>query len=294
MSTNLLNSALIAYNWIANAVEQLTDNDTPLLLKTYVIAILCSDIEGKIHDRVSQIIDKIRAKLLVNLNNNIDKCDSVMLLLYYVVEQNIFNQSLPELRDYADMVSSALEEVSSSDIVPSYQAARILLYRLDLLPKPLPLNLTFYPDLFSIITGSEKLALDTVKHIDFITSYGHYSIFAPKGLDIVLESIMMHFLQKYKLETACNFLRVLSYLKTEESLSIRTARHFIFTNQEFEGSFGFIDKQVRYISLKTSEPQALLQLKIPMTLTCLWSLAESDLVSYRLFWDLGKQCCERQ
>ncbi len=285
---NLSNTSEQIYGWISKIVEELSQNETSLLLKIYILAFLCFDFRKKQVEEI-QLLKKIRTKIVNRVDANLNECDGVMLLIFCVIERKMFGGMLPVLRDYASIVSTAIKEVSPTDTIPSYQAARILLYRLDLLPKPLPVNLTLSTDIFSLLTGSEEDGLEIVRKIDFITCYGKYTVESPNGLDIVIESIMMNCLQQYKLEKACNFLRVLSYLGREDSLAIRTAQQFIFTNQEFEGGFGFFDKQIKLLSSKVPEQQARLQIKIPISLTCLWTLAESRLTNYRLFWDIGKE-----
>jgi hypothetical protein len=274
-------------DWLESVPEQLTENDTSLLLQALIIAGLSGDIAPERQKTVSGIIEKILSKLRPNLERKIHHCSGTSVLLCCVIEKNIVGEMLPEFEQYAIQAASVLKEIPSTEITEAYQAARILLARLGLLAAPVPVAASFTPDLFTLLTGDEKTVRATANRIAATTYYGKHGVAAPDGLDMVLESITMHTLRRYKLELSGLLLRAIAYLGYRESLGMRTARNYIIANQSMDGPFGFFDEEIEAMRQEVPEPYASLRLQLPVSLACLWALAETTEDNYRLLWDLA-------
>lgn len=288
-ASNLSNIASPSLDWLGSVATRLTKNDSPQLLQAYVAAVICGDLQPELQNDVIKKIEKIRAKLNSRLEQGLTRCNGTTVLLCCVLEHNLWGGMLPALKNYADRAATALDELPASVVAEEFSAARMLLAAVGLFSEPLPSGLTFAPDLSSLLMGDEKTTRNLTSRIESLTGYGTYSVKASVELDAVLECLMMAALRRYKMELGSTLLRSLFYLGKREGLAIRTALQFILNSHNADGSFGFFDEEIKQLRKDGPEPYASLRIHLPVTLSCLWTLAEANLEGYRLFRDLGKQ-----
>jgi hypothetical protein len=286
-ASNLSNIASSSLDWLGSVTTKLTENDTPQLLQVYVAAVICGDLQPESQNDVIKKVEKIRAKLNSRLEQGLARCDGTTVLLCCVLEYNLWGEMLPALKDYADRAAAALDELPASVAAEEFYAARMLLAAVGLLSEPLPSALTFAPDLSSLLMGDEKTTRNLTSRIESLTCYGTHSVKASVELDAVLECLMMAALRRYNIELASTLLRSLLYLGKREGLAVRTAIQFILNSHTADGSFGFFDEEIKQLRKDGPEPYASLRIQLPVSLSCLWTLAEANLDNYRLFRDVG-------
>jgi hypothetical protein len=286
-ASNLSNIASPSLDWLGSVATQLTENDSPQLLQAYVAAVTCGDLQPELQNDVIKKIERIRAKLNSRLEQGLTRCNGTTVLLCCVLEHNLWGEMLPALKDYADRAATALDELPASVVAEEFYAARMLLAAVGLFSEPPPSESTFAPDLFSLMMGDEKTTRNLTSRIESLTCYGTYSVKASVELDAVLECLMMAALRRYNMELAGTLLRSLLYLGKREGLAIRTALQFILNSHNADGSFGFFDEEIKQLRKDGPEPYASLRIHLPVSLSCLWTLAEANLENYRLFRDLG-------
>jgi hypothetical protein len=286
-ASNLSNIASPTLDWLGSVTTQLTENDTAQLLQAYVAAVICGDLQPELQNNVIEKIEKIRAKLSSRLEHGLTRCNGTTVLLCCVLEYNLWGEMLPALKDYADRAATALDELPASIVADEFCAAGMLLAAVGLFSEALPSALTFAPDLSSLLMGDEETTRNLTSRIESLTCYGTYSVKASGELDAVLECLMMAALRRYNLELAGTLLRSLLYLGKREGLAIRTALQFFLNSHNADGSFGFFDEEIKQLRKEGPEPYASLRIHLPVSLSCLWTLAEANLDNYRLFRDLG-------
>jgi len=286
---SLSEAASLSLAWVGDAVKLLTAGDTPQLLQAYLTAALCGDISGESQDEVARQVEEVRAKLAGGLEAGLARCDGPSVLLGCAVECTVFGEMLPAFRNYAGDAASALEGLPESVSAEEFPAARMLLARLGFLPEPPVPASSFSPELYSVLTSDTTTVRQIVARIGALTFYGTRPFARPLGLGEVLECVMMEALRRYDLELSCTLLRALLYSGRGNGLAVRTARHFLLTNQSAGGDFGFFDEEIRLLGRRSPEPYASLAIRLPVSLACLWALAEAGLDDYRLFRDLGSR-----
>ncbi|HJQ37792.1 MAG TPA: hypothetical protein VKB93_11700 [Thermoanaerobaculia bacterium] len=285
----LSEAASLSLAWIGEAAELLTERDTPQLLQAYLAAAVCGDMLGESQDEAARQVEDVRARLAGSLNAGFARCDGTSVLLGCALESRIFGETLPAFRDYAAAAASALEALPASVSANEFPAAAMLLARLGLLPEPPSPASSYSPDLYSLLTADRKTVRENAARIEALTRYGTRPIETPLGLGEVLECVMMEALRRYDMELACTLLRSLLYLGRRAGRAVDIATHFLLTNETAGGNFGFFDEEIKLLGKKMPEPLASLTIQLPVSLACLWALAEAGLDEYRLFRDLGSR-----
>jgi hypothetical protein len=286
-ASDLSNIASPSLSWLGSVTTQLTENDTPQLLQAYIAAVICGDLQHELQNDVIKKIEKIRSRLNSRLEQELTRCNGTTVLLCCVLEYNLWGEMLPAFKDYADRAAAALDELPASVVAEEFYAARMLLAAVGLFSAPLPSASTFAPDLSSLLMGDENTTRNLTSRIESLTGYGTYPVKASVELDAVLECLMMAALRRYNLELANTLFRSLLYLGKREGLALRTALQFMLNSHNADGSFGFFDEEIKQLRKDGPEPYASLRIYLPVSLACLWTLAEASLNNYRLFRDVG-------
>lgn len=286
-ASELSHVASASLGWLGSVTTQLTENDTPQLLQAYVAAVICSDLQPDLQNEVVKETEKIRTKLNSRLEQGLAQCNGSTVLLCCLLEHNLGGEMLPALKGYAHRAATALDELPVSVVAEEFYAAGTLLAAIGLSSAPPPPASTFAPALSALIMGDEKTTRDLTSLIESRTCYGTYSVETPGGLGAVLECLMMATVRRYNLELAGTLLRSLLYLGKKDGLAISTTLQFILCSHNATGSFGFFDEEIKQLRKDGPEPYASLRIHLPVSVSCLWALAEANLDDYRLFRDLG-------
>lgn len=122
-----------------------------------------------------------------------------------------------------------------------------------------------------------------------------YTLFGTRSVEIgqsdywiveLLAGLAMTFLRKYDLLMGCRILRSLNYLFGDRN-AMGTGLDFLRLHQRIEGSFGFFGPE-RYGRFKTTAEEFALevQLTLPITIECLWTIGEGTDPNWRLYQTL--------
>lgn len=282
--------------WLGSVTDQLTEDDTPQLLQAYVATVICGDLQPELQPDVRRQTEQIRVKLNSRIEQGLARCNGTTVLLCCVLEYNLWGEMLPALKDYAQRAAAALQELPAAVVGEEFHTAGMLLATIGLSAEPLhPAATTFAPALSPLLMGDEKTTRALTSRIESLTCYGIYPVEEPVGLSVVLECLMMAALRRYNMELAGTLLRSLLYLGKREGLALDTALQFVLHSHNSTGSFGFFDEEIKQLRKDAPEPYASLRIYLPVSLSCLWTLAEARLDDYRLFRDVGSNTvCSEQ
>src|SRR5262249_8823196 len=88
--------------------------------------------------------------------------------------------------------------------------------------------------------------------------------------------------RRYKLDRVASLTRTLAYLEAVRSTPGREALDFLLAQQHPTGRFGFFGPEVMHARRTTPGFEEYVELYLPVTLACLWALAESHTGGFRL------------
>ena len=127
--------------------------------------------------------------------------------------------------------------------------------------------------------------------INSCTAFGtrHVELEDPSGfIRDALCGLATHYLRRYDLPMGCKFVRAAQYLGFDDEGTIKDCSSFIYLQQRPGGAFGLLGPEE--VELRTASPEAgpELDLCLPVTLACLWTLGEAEERRWRLFHSLPK------
>jgi hypothetical protein len=120
-----------------------------------------------------------------------------------------------------------------------------------------------------------------------VTAYGQKTLSAEpeflRELVIVLPIWMLYYLHQHNLEVGTLLLRTMSYLHLREDMAFQMGLNFILAQQQLDGRFGFLAPEIsRLRSIKPGFDD-LFELYLPLTVSCLWAIAEATDPGFILF-----------
>lgn len=136
------------------------------------------------------------------------------------------------------------------------------------------------------LTASREEVEELARHIQTATACGTRSAppsLAEPWLSQRVIGLAMHALRQYNLLGACKLLRAAAYLGAGEA-ACRECLDFLCLHQRPDGAFGYFGPEERKIA--AGFPQGFsadLHLYLPVTLSCLWTLAECGAGGWRLW-----------
>ena len=101
--------------------------------------------------------------------------------------------------------------------------------------------------------------------------------------------LLMDALNNYDLATGAMLLRVAAYLGLARERVIEDAQSFLQLQQHSDGRFGLYDAKAEELRQAGLDPD--LDLYLPLTVSCVWALAEIAIPSFRVFL-LSPACTE--
>jgi hypothetical protein len=273
--------------WLTSVLAELADADTTTVLQAYLSLALCRGLAPHLSAEMVPLLQALRITLSLKHSDDLWQCDSDTVLLCCLVQQNLEGQLLPVFAAYAEESTAVFAPAQTSALTIERYEACLLLHRLGYLPAP-TLPVSIWPDnLFALLTGEEEQLHAVATQIAVQTDYGACSIEVPIGLPTVLQASALQLLKTYEFRLGCLLLRALVYIGERETLAMRTARAFIIENQEIDGSFGFLAPEITALSAKSIDYNSL-NLQLPVTLACLWTLAETNPKPYSLHRHLSR------
>lgn len=273
-------AAEVAIDWICATIERSAPGDTALLLQGCAAAALCHHLaaerRGVAHEVCALALDRLGATDARSLRRS----DGTMVLLCAALAVELFGAAPPALAAQAREVAGALADLPMT-ADPDFRPASWLLARMGLGLASFPASAALEEPLLPLLLGDDAAVRGTVERIENGSVYGVFPATAPDGLSAVLDAIAMRRLALYDIPLACRLVRAATYAGRGDGLACRTARTFLLTNQAADGSFGFFERELALLRSERSIDEA--TLKLPVTLTCLWTLAETRDDGYRLF-----------
>lgn len=211
-----------------------------------------------------------------------------VLLLLALRELRVHGEVEPSLDDHAGQLASDLRR---ADRVPSSSAAVALIlgqlgYEIESVAATLSL-----PDL----TGEERYALllagpDRLRghcaEIAAVTGFGTRDSAIPEQerevLTALLPTLLLRSLREQDLELGAELLRITSYVGAPVDGPVRRAAGFIAAQQRPDGRFGYVGVELARCAGDVAVDE-IIDVHLPLTVSCLWSLAEVLVPGYRLF-----------
>ena len=232
-------------------------------------------VENRLRDEVERgIFDPFRydAKLLLLCHH--------ILFLHHCYAYGI--------ESFAQQVGEALREVQ--DIPLRYIGEALLLSQSGYCHCPT------VPPLQAVDAGGNALQLlraqdeqirTVCDNIAAATHFGHYRLEAAAEvrayLDDMLPVLLLQSLRTHNLELGTILLRTISYLRLPRTRAVRLAVNFVVSQQKSDGRFGYFALEIAKLHKNLGSFDATNQLYLPITISCLWALAETLIPDFNLF-----------
>lgn len=211
-----------------------------------------------------------------------------VLLLLALRELRFHGEVEPSLDDHAGWLAS---ELRRADSVSSASAAvALILGQLGYEVEPVAVTPSL-PDL----TGEERYALllagpDQLRghcaEIAAVTGFGTRDSAIPEQerevLAALLPTLLVRSLRDQDLELGAELLRTTGYVGAPADGMIRRSAGFIAAQQRPDGRFGYVGAELAR-SAGDVVVDEVIDVYLPLTVSCLWSLAEVLVPGYRLF-----------
>lgn len=136
-------------------------------------------------------------------------------------------------------------------------------------------------DLSLLRSGRVEDTKRVIERVEVETRFGTRDVRVRAPSPELLEGAGIHALSRYDLPLGMRCLRACCYLDGESPLAI--GADFLRWCQCNDGSFGDFEAAIRKMSRKYRQSEAELHIKLPVTLQSLWTLAELEDRSFRLF-----------
>lgn len=168
-------------------------------------------------------------------------------------------------------------------------AARFLLNCLHLHPDPGTYSIStprISPPT-NLFQADESVVRSLAADIAASTAYGQRPPLAePKFLEqlaVVLPVWMLYYLRQHNLEIGTLLLRTMNYLHLQGDPAFQMGLNFVLAQQQPDGRFGFLAPEIS--QLRSTKPQLdeVLELYLPITISCLWAIAEVTNPDFILF-----------
>ena len=285
ISRDVASASAGVLHWIGSSASSINDANPEDQLRAIIACAVCRDFCPRRALRCRELASAFVKAIGRATLRTLLECGGPLVLLGYLAASRL-QMSAPTLARYAQIAVQELRESSASAANREMAASATLLWRIGLLagaPQRPPLRVDAQAALFA----SRAKALAALANLEAATAFGTKAITAEDALTDVLDAAAMAGLQDCDFDFACRALRARSYLSNGAHLATKTARRFLLSNQDFDGSFGFFDREIELLRFKSCRPDPRVRVKMPVTLACLWTIAEMESSNYRLFRDVG-------
>jgi len=278
--------ASMAGRWIGGLVDRLSAGPAAHALSALAIATIAADVNGQTNaETIQPFIEILNRRSFESL---LDSSPSLVLLCACIADR-CGGRAPAVLMDYAELSASGIRGQPSGVSDPSLILPALLAWQLGLLAGP-PQAYESSVEPERLIGSGPEAARSAMVVLEACTMFGLRRVSTPPLLAEVLEAIAVDRLQDYDLELACRVMRARRYVDSTTSLAVTEFRDFIVANQDDEGSFGLYDRESEVLRTAANSKSADLSLKLPVTLACLWTLAEMDRDDYLIVRDIGMSC----
>jgi hypothetical protein len=213
--------------------------------------------------------------------------DAKLLLLIHRI---LSHEGLPAagLDSFASDLAAALGQLES---VPGKFAGEAIL--LAGLGYPSALKSFLVPGSISHVIAQQLLLADDNELRQVCNDIAAESLFGqrhlrsetPGDLKDVFGLIVLERLRQYDLEMAMAALRARNYLGARKDSIAAMAIDFLLAHQLEDGRFGYLEIEAHHLSHNLRQPlfDPCIGLYLPITVTCLWTLAETAIPKFSLF-----------
>jgi hypothetical protein len=204
-------------------------------------------------------------------------------------------EATPSLTRFLENVIRLLrdtpENVPSKDL--NLHEKRLVLYAVGLHPRP---RLTNYEDMINSAkraasNGDDESVDDLLLHIECMTEHGTRPV-RLRGRDLWLRELLAGFaqyaLRMYDWTRGCRTLRALGYLALDSGASFDACISYMILHQTRSGAFGFLGREANQFKIRRMGKSFDVAVRIPLTVDCLWTLAEVGDTRWRLYSALPK------
>ena len=214
----------------------------------------------------------------------ISSFDSKLLLLaLYIVRK--CGYPAHALESYGRKIADAFRQYAATH--DDHVGERIVLARLGL--SNYPCNIAVDPSVthaaaHDVLRGDLEAIRNLYARICAATHFGTQECrwFRGRGqIAFVIRVLLIDALNSYDLATGAMLLRLAAYLGPANEAVIRDAQSFLRLQQLSDGRFGQYDLHAE--ALRDAGLDASLDLYLPLTVSCVWALAESAIPGFRLF-----------
>jgi len=165
---------------------------------------------------------------------------------------------------------------------------RLLLHAMGLQPQPPRIGLSDLRDFARSLSfvGPESDVEGLLLRIHSYTSFGTRQVQLERSdywIADLLAGLALTFFRKYDLPMGSRILRALSYLGVDTE-DVDDCVDFLRLHQRPEGAFGFFGAQeYELLTSKSQEFSADFDLKLPITIECLWAIREASDRDWRMY-----------
>lgn len=142
---------------------------------------------------------------------------------------------------------------------------------------------------FELITSDKKELIIVCNNVSAATHFGKEPHNIPavtrRKILLVFPNVFIQSLREYDLETGAVLLRAMNHMAIPQSRDICSAIAFLAQQQRADGRFGYFSSEAAKICKGENSFNELTQLSLPITLSCLWALAEVLVPGFLLFHD---------
>jgi len=210
-------------------------------------------------------------------------CGGPLVLLFGLAAARIGADAGAALRQFVDASEAAFD--ADRPDRDQFCAAAYLLAQLGGAVRPL--GATQPAEMQTIENDGDRDDLRAIGWVECAAAFGTRRAAAPPALALRLQAAAMLRLKRYEFELGCRAARAAHYADGSITLARAATAAFLRAHQDFDGSFGFFDREAAELRRATRADHAALEFKVPATLASLWTLAEFELANYRVFRDIG-------
>lgn len=215
--------------------------------------------------------------------------DAALILLFAGILRS-FNIKNTAVEQFLQQVASATQGHNDQTEATELFATRFLLHNLGLQQMPDICAIGSFRTVpeTNLIQAEEAIIRSLLISIAAATAYGqsHPSMVEPRALEdmiIALPIWMLYYLRQHNLEIGASLLRAMSYLHLQEDRAFQMGLNFILAQQQLDGRFGFLGPEISQLQSANAHFDEIFQLYLPLTISCLWTIAEATAPGFTLF-----------
>ena len=221
---------------------------------------------------------------------DISSCDSKLLLLvYYIMRKHRFPAHA--LEEYVEKIADAFRQCEGA--YEDYVGEAIILSHLGLSEYPYrEVCPAMHASGLEFLYGDLEATRALYNRLCAATRFGIREcppVPQRRLVAYMTKVLLMDALNNYDLATGAMLLRVAAYLGLARERVIEDAQSFLQLQQHSDGRFGLYDAKAEELRQAGLDPD--LDLYLPLTVSCVWALAEIAIPGFRVFL-LSPACTE--